>query len=205
MKQTSNADAGAVSEEEITAACTAYTQASGVLRDVIRQVLIAARKASARAPTAEQAEGVRFDMLAHLQRQREFSERTFGPGARTKGVVDHIRKELVEIEQNPSDFSEWADVVILGLDGFWRAGASPQQIVDTIVAKQAKNEGRTWPDWRTADPNKAIEHDRSGEACPQCKGKGTVLFRDPEEAWDMACGVCNGSGAAAVASTGDQA
>jgi hypothetical protein len=59
MKQTSNADAGAVSEEEITAACTAYTQASGVLRDVIREVLIAAHKASVTAPTAEQAEGVR--------------------------------------------------------------------------------------------------------------------------------------------------
>ncbi|MEI4273909.1 hypothetical protein TEK04_19485 [Klenkia sp. LSe6-5] len=26
------------------------------------------------------------------------------------------------------------------------------------------NEARSWPDWRTADPSKAIEHDRSGEA-----------------------------------------
>ena len=30
-----------------------------------------------------------------------------------------------------------------------------------MTAKQVKNEARTWPDWRTADPNKAIEHDRS--------------------------------------------
>lgn len=105
-----------------------------------------------------------FDMLSHLARQREFSERTFGPGSRAKGVVDHIRKELCEIEADPSDLSEWADVVILALDGFWRAGASPQQIIDTIVAKQTKNEARVWPDWRTMPTDKAIEHDRSHDA-----------------------------------------
>jgi hypothetical protein len=105
-----------------------------------------------------------FDFAAHLQRQREWSERTFGPGPRTAGVVDHIRKELREIEAEPEDASEWADVVILGLDGFWRAGNTPEQIIAAIVAKQTKNEGRKWPDWRTAAPDKAIEHDRSGEA-----------------------------------------
>lgn len=104
-----------------------------------------------------------FDFAAHLQRQREFSERTFGPGARAKGVVAHIRKELLEIEAAPDDLAEWIDVVILALDGAWRTGATPQQIIDALVAKQAKNEGRTWPDWRTVDPDTAIEHDRSQE------------------------------------------
>ena len=42
-----------------------------------------------------------FDLVAHLYRQRAFSERTFGPGARTKGVLNHIRKELAEIEADP--------------------------------------------------------------------------------------------------------
>ncbi|MBB3004433.1 Lar family restriction alleviation protein [Paraburkholderia tropica] len=155
-------------------------------RDMLRDML-----ADPVAPAAP------FDMLAHLARQREFSERTFGPGARTKGVCDHIRKELVEIESNPADLTEWIDVVILALDGAWRAGGSPQQIIDAIVAKQTKNEGRTWPDWRTVDPNKAIEHDRSHDTCAQCEGKGTVLFREPEDAWDMACGMCDGTGRAA--------
>jgi hypothetical protein len=98
---------------------------------------------------------------AHLQRQREFSEWTYGPGARTQAVLDHIRKELTEIEDAPDDLNEWVDVVILALDGAWRAGHQPQEIIDAIVAKQARNEGRTWPDWRTADPDKAIEHDRT--------------------------------------------
>lgn len=102
-----------------------------------------------------------FDLVAHLVRQREFSERTFGPGVRTKGVLDHIRKELNEIEADPADISEWIDVVLLALDGAWRHGFTPEQIADALAAKQAKNEARTWPDWRTADPTKAIEHVRA--------------------------------------------
>lgn len=97
----------------------------------------------------------------HLARQRAWSERTFGPGPRTKGLTDHIRKELAEIEADPSDVNEWVDVVILALDGAWRCGAEPQQIIDAIKAKQARNEARTWPDWRTASPDHAIEHVRS--------------------------------------------
>jgi hypothetical protein len=102
-----------------------------------------------------------FDLVAHLERQRDFSRKTFGPGQRTKGVIDHIRKELAEIEADPTDISEWVDVVILAFDGAWRAGWEPADIVAAIVAKQAKNESRVWPDWRTADPEKAIEHDRT--------------------------------------------
>lgn len=104
-----------------------------------------------------------FDFIAHLQRQRDWSSQTFGPGARTLGVIEHIRKELREIEADPSDVTEWIDVAILALDGAWRAGYQPQQIIDALVAKQTKNEGRIWPDWRTMPENSAIEHDRSGE------------------------------------------
>lgn len=56
---------------------------------------------------AAQPDATGFDFLSHLRRQREFSERTFGPGARTNGVIDHIRKELREIEAKPDDLSEW--------------------------------------------------------------------------------------------------
>lgn len=102
-----------------------------------------------------------FDLIAHLHRQREFSLRTFGPGPRTKGVLDHIRKELAEIEADPTDAEEWADLLLLALDGAWRAGHEPEAIAAALEAKQTTNEGRTWPDWRTAEPDKAIEHVRS--------------------------------------------
>ena len=75
-------------------------------------------------------------------------------------MLDHIRKELLEIEAAPNDLAEWIDVVILAFDGAWRTGATPEQIVRALIAKQYKNETRKWPDWRTADPSKAIEHER---------------------------------------------
>ncbi|MFZ2541677.1 MAG: dATP/dGTP pyrophosphohydrolase domain-containing protein [Gallionella sp.] len=104
-----------------------------------------------------------FDLVGHLRHQAEWSERTFGPGGRVQGVCDHIRKELIEVEAEDGPLAEWVDVIILGLDGAWRSGATPEQIVAAIAAKQAKNEARRWPDWRTAEPGKAIEHDRTGE------------------------------------------
>ncbi len=94
----------------------------------------------------------------HLERQIAWSLSTFGPGLRTKGVIDHIRKELTEIEANPSDIFEWVDVIILAFDGAWRAGWKPQEILQAIKDKQAKNEKRSWPDWRTKSEDEAIEH-----------------------------------------------
>ncbi|MFY7960732.1 MAG: dATP/dGTP pyrophosphohydrolase domain-containing protein [Elsteraceae bacterium] len=120
--------------------------------------------------------GPKFDLVAHLHRQRDFSLNTFGPGLRTKGVVDHIKKELKEILADPTDHREWIDVIILGFDGLLRTGIDPTEAVAEWVAKQTKNEGRNWPDWRTADPNKAIEHDRSKDAptvaCISDEGSG---------------------------------
>jgi len=105
--------------------------------------------------------GPTFDLVAHLRRQMAFSAKTFGPGKRVCGVADHIRKELDEVVLSDGDLSEWIDCIILSLDGAWRSGASPEQIVAALAAKQTTNEGRTWPDWRMMPRDQAIEHDRS--------------------------------------------
>lgn len=104
-----------------------------------------------------------YDLTAHLFRQIAFSTRAFGPGDRAQGVIDHIRKELLEVEAEPEDLEEWIDVVLLALDGAWRAGYHPDQVTSALEQKLAKNEQRHWPDWRTADRTKAIEHDRAAE------------------------------------------
>lgn len=104
-----------------------------------------------------------YDLVEHLERQQDFSLRTFGPGMRTAGLIDHIQKELTEIKANPIDVTEWVDVVLLGLDGAWRAGYVPEEICQAIHAKLQRNIERAWPDWRTVEPGKAIEHIR-GEA-----------------------------------------
>ena len=110
-----------------------------------------------------------YDLNMHLYRQRAFSRATFGPGPRTKMVVDHIRKEIGEIEREPYDLEEWIDVVLLALDGAWRCAEAmgvphdlvPARVVEAFALKQLKNEMRDWPDWRTSDPDKAIEHVRA--------------------------------------------
>lgn len=94
----------------------------------------------------------------HIQRQIDFSRKTFGPGNRTYGVIDHIQKELEEIKQDPTDLAEWVDILILAFDGAWRAGWEPQEIIDAVIDKQRENERRTWPDWKTQPEDKAIEH-----------------------------------------------
>lgn len=99
-----------------------------------------------------------YDIVEHVRAQMDWSEQTFGPGSRVQGIVDHIRKELKEIEAEPEELEEWIDVVILALDGAWRAGHNPEEISLALFSKLAKNMNRKWPDWRTSDPEKAIEH-----------------------------------------------
>ena len=95
----------------------------------------------------------------YIARQREWSHRTFGPGHRTQGIVEHIGKELQEIGWSPYDIMEWVDVIILALDGAWRSGYEPEEILSALHEKQAINFARQWPDWR-GNEDRAIEHIR---------------------------------------------
>lgn len=101
-----------------------------------------------------------YDLVDHLHRQREWSFNNFGPGDNVAGLLEHIRKELKEIEACPLDLEEWIDVVILAFDGAYRAGFSPEDVARALFAKQLKNELRKWPDWRTVPAGQAIEHIR---------------------------------------------
>lgn len=101
------------------------------------------------------------DIVTYFERQIAWSRETFGPALRTKGVLDHIRKELAEIERDPNDLSEWVDVIILAMDGFWRHGGEASGLLPALLEKQRKNMARAWPDWRTVSEDQAIEHDRS--------------------------------------------
>jgi hypothetical protein len=108
-----------------------------------------------------------LDFVKHVSRQIVFSKNTFGPARGVFGVIDHLKKEIAEVEasvvegeQLDDTLEEFIDIVILGLDGAWRLGFSAEQIAMALVKKQIKNEGRSWPDWRKAEPGKAIEHVR---------------------------------------------
>lgn len=104
-----------------------------------------------------------MNLTEHLARQAAWSLQTFGPGARTFGLLSHIRSELDEISAQPDDLYEWIDVVILAFDGAWRAGYTPEQIAEALAAKQAKNETRTWPNWQDYNQDTAINHMKDPE------------------------------------------
>lgn len=99
---------------------------------------------------------------AFLHDLRTWSEATFGPKSHRGplGPLAHLRKEVTEVAADPFDLEEWVDVAILALDGAWRAGHTAEQVLAAIHAKHATNQARTWPDWRTAPADEAIEHIR---------------------------------------------
>jgi hypothetical protein len=101
-----------------------------------------------------------WDLTDFIARQKQWSLKTFGPGERSAGCIDHIRKELIEIEEAPLDLKEWVDVITLALDAAWRAGHSPADIAAQLDATLDRNIARKWPDWRTQPLDKAIEHVR---------------------------------------------
>jgi hypothetical protein len=102
-----------------------------------------------------------FDFAKFANEKAAWSRETFGPGDRYEGVVAHIRRELMEVERAPSDLEEWVDVILLAMDGAWRsAGASGEDLVRMMLAKDAKNRGRKWPDWRTLKAGEVSEHVR---------------------------------------------
>ena len=96
-----------------------------------------------------------------LNKQIPWSKKMFGYGPRTGGVTKHIEKEVAEIRSNPSDLKEWIDVVILALDGAWRAGHTAMDIEQALFAKQEENMLRKWPP--PTDDDTPNEHIRGAE------------------------------------------
>ena len=107
------------------------------------------------------------DLELYLIRQWEWSRKTFGPGKRTMGVTRHIEKEVAEIRAKPYDLSEWVDVIILAMDGYWRHGGKPGTLLADMQAKQDKNFGREWPEPSSED--ESVEHVRDSEDQPSAQ------------------------------------
>ena len=105
-----------------------------------------------------------FNFIEFVNKQHNFSQKTFGSGQRVAGVLDHIAKEVNEVRAEPGDIFEWCDIVILAIDGMLRQGFDADDIAQALSEKLEKNIRRQWPDWRTIPEGSAIEHIRSEEA-----------------------------------------
>ncbi len=103
-----------------------------------------------------------MNFFGFLCAQFRWSNNTFGIGPRFKGNMEHIRRELAEIESNPTDPVEYADVIILACDTAMRQGISPHELCKALQEKQLVNFKRQWFDITEDAPpkrNKCIQHD----------------------------------------------
>lgn len=98
------------------------------------------------------------DLKDYLEKQIVWSSNTFGKGKRTLGIIKHIQKELEEIKDNPGDLTEWVDVIILAMDGYWRHGGRPEDLFADLEAKQSINFKRVYPFPLSED--EPTEHER---------------------------------------------
>ncbi len=108
--------------------------------------------------------GSYFPLGKFIHDQKAWSEKTFGSGTRTEGILRHIEKEMAEIRQDPTDIMEWTDILLLTLDGIWRRGFDASAICSALVAKQTQNFHREWPAAGPQDePNEHIKtHEKVG-------------------------------------------
>lgn len=136
------------------------------------------------------------DLADYVGRQQAWSARVFGLGARTIGITKHIEKEIEEVRASPDDLMEWIDLMIIAMDGYWRAGGSPSHLMDLLERKQAINFARKWPPPGPQD--EATEHCKTSTDEP-------IYFPKSDIVWDAHqcpnCGTSVGVGCMSLAAT----
>ena len=88
-----------------------------------------------------------MNLESYIKKQIPWSKETFGYKGvqdRVDSTIAHIKMELDEAAADPADVEEWADIIILALDAAWRAGATPEEIANTLEQKQKINFARKW-------------------------------------------------------------
>ncbi len=106
-----------------------------------------------------------------LKTQIKWSKKTFGDGHRVEGIIEHIRREFLEVEDTvyaEKATKEWIDIVILAFDGAWRSyygckfggdeDELPEKITKLLIGKQRENLKRKYPVPTSQD--EPVEHKR---------------------------------------------
>jgi hypothetical protein len=99
-----------------------------------------------------------FNLTEFLRKKNIWSVQTFGRSNGIEGVLRHIESEITEVRANPTDVTEWIDIILLAFDGAFRSGYTAEQVVSALIQKQAKNVRRQWPDWRTKKEGEFSSH-----------------------------------------------
>lgn len=91
-----------------------------------------------------------------------WSDATFGtPEERgPEGPLQHLAKEVVEVQEAPDDLEEYADCLMLLVDAARRAGYGLMELIDAWGRKLDICKAREWP---VPVPGQPCEHIREGE------------------------------------------
>lgn len=116
----------------------------------------------------------------HITKELKEVQACYSPDFEVFNGIQQTARGPVELTRKPADkeqhieaAKEWVDVAILGFDGLMRALAQafPNKTFDELAAealsmyltKVRQNELRSWPDWRQAGEDEAIEHVRDDD------------------------------------------
>lgn len=105
-----------------------------------------------------QTEEIGKKLLELWERESKFSQETFGPDSNKSlfiGCIRHLKLEVLELEEKPADFMEYADCFILLMESFRRAGGTLEQMLEVAEKKLNINIRRKWGKIEDGQP---IEH-----------------------------------------------
>jgi hypothetical protein len=98
------------------------------------------------------------DFIEFCVRHKLWSRQVAGEGLRTEALTRHIEKECAELRANPDDRMEAVDIIILGMELYFRQPfTSTPRLVQDLLLKMGKIERRNWPKVAEGQP---MEHQR---------------------------------------------
>ena len=126
-----------------------------------------------------------FSLSAYFHANMAWSSQApphgFGTEDRTEGVMKHIESEIEEVRRaKPGSYErleELCDILILAMDAVWRGGYSYRGMVQTLLMKQRKNFGRTWP---ARPAHEASFHNRDVNEEPKVEAEQPELHHNFE-------------------------
>lgn len=104
-----------------------------------------------------------INLVTFIHDHWTWSQKTFGEGDRTEGLLKHIARESDEVRaaDHPDQaLGQWVDIIILAIDGALRAGHTPLAVAQAILNKHRINKGRRWPPLVNQIPGEPNEHIR---------------------------------------------
>jgi len=96
-----------------------------------------------------------------VNRQRTWSTTQFGESVDLPRILNHITEATGDVEKEPARLHNWIDIVLLAMDGAWRAGHSPKEVVQAIQDVQVRNIMRDWQNPGDLPIGEPIKHIRS--------------------------------------------